>query len=279
MAEVIAEPVTPEVIETPVETNPPAADAEVQKTDVADDDKSEAETTEQQEARKQSKFQRRLERQKTARIQAETETRILRERIEQLEAQNRPEPGSDEPQREQFDDYESYLRAITKYDAKQTAAETLKAEREAAKGNDRQTKEAAAQDAIAKNWTERETAFQGTNKDYDEVVTPFVEEDLGSLGEGARRLIVDSEIGPQLLYHLASHPEIVDRIADLSSVRQIAELGKLEEKLTAPAKKTTNAPAPASHVNTGKTGQKDPSKMNMDEYKEWMKANGSRFVR
>lgn len=278
MPEVTEGIAAPEAIENEVAAQP-AADAEAQKTDAAEGEHSETETTEQQEARKQSKFQRRLERQKSARFEAETEARLLRERVAELEAQSKPVLGSDEPQRDQFDDYESYLRAITKYDAKQTAAETLKAERTQAQGNDKQTKEAEAQAATAKNWTEREKAFQGSTKDYEEVVMPFVEEDLGSLGEGARRLIVDSDAGPQLLYHLASHPEIVDRLADLSSVRQIAELGKLEDKLTAPAKKTTSAPAPANHVNTGKTGQKDPSKMNQDEYRAWMKANGSRFVR
>ena len=268
--------VTPEIIETPavVEQETPAAVEDDQKTDVAADASAEAETTEQQEEKKQSKFQRRLERHKTARIEAETESRLLREQLAKLEAQRTP-PGNEEPQRDQFDNYESYLRAITKYDAKQIANETLKAEREA---TGKQSKEVEAQQATAKNWVEREKSFIGTTKDYEEVVTPFVEEDLGSLSNDARNLIVDSESGPQLLYHLASHPEVMERIADLSSVRQIAELGKLEDKLSAPAKKISNAPAPASHVNTGKTGQKDPAKMNQQEYRAWMKANGSRFV-
>jgi hypothetical protein len=279
MPEVTATPVTPGIIETPVEEvkkDEPAAVAEEPKTDDAViEEPADAETTEQQEAKKQSKFQRRLERQKTARIEAETESRLLRERIAVLEAQGKPIQGNDEPQRDDFEDYESYLRAITKYDAKQVAAEALKTEREQAQGREKQS---ASQEKTAKAWVEREKAFQGVTKDYDDVVAPFVEEDLGSLSANARSLIVDSEVGPQLLYHLANHPEVMDRIADLSSVRQIAELGKLEDKLSTPAKKTTSAPAPANHVNTGKTGQKDPAKMDQTEYRAWMKANGSRFV-
>lgn len=278
MPEAQAGQVTSETNETPVvpekvELETPAAVAEE---NTVDDGvvTPESETTEQQEAHKQSKFQRRLERQKTARIQAETERDVYKKQLEELEAQRKPS-GSDEPQRDQFSDYESYLRAITKFDAKQVASETLKTEREA---SGKQSKEAESQQAQSKNWEVREKAFIGTTKDYEEVVSAFVEDDIGQLSSDARRLIVDSDTGPQLLYHLANHPDVMERLADLSSVRQIAELGKLEDKLSTPAKKTTNAPVPANHVNTGKTGQKDPAKMNQVEYKAWMKANGSRFA-
>lgn len=274
MPEITAEPVTPGIIEAPE----PAAAAEENKPDVAADGIAETETTEQAEAKKQSKFQRRLERQKTARIEAETEARLLRERVAQLEAQSKPAPDSGEPKREQFEDYETYLEARADWRAERKVQEALKAEREQAKGKEQQTKQAEGYQATEKAWVEREKAFQGTTKDYEEVVTPFVEEDMGSLSDGARRLIVDSEVGPNLLYHLASHPDVMERIADLSPVRQIAELGKLEDKFAAPAKKTTSAPAPANHVSTGKTGSKDPAKMNQQEFRAWMKANGSRFV-
>lgn len=257
----------------------PVAAAEEQKTDVATDESVETETTEQQEERKQSKFQRRLERQKTARIAAETENRMLRERLEKLEAQSKPTQEDAEPKRDDFEDYESYLRALTKYDAKQTAAAELKAAREQAQTREKQSSEVQAKEAIAKNWTEREAAFSNATPDYDEVTTSFAEEELGSFSYGARQMIVDSEAGPALLYHLATHPEDADRIADLSSVRQIAELAKIEDKLaTSPAKKTSGAPAPASHVKSGATGSKDPAKMNQTEFRAWMKSQGSRFA-
>lgn len=282
MSEVQAEPVTPGIIETIVEqTEQPAAVAEEQKPDAVEGEESQeasGETTEQQEVKKQSKFQRRLERQKTARIEAETENRLLRERLEKLEAQSKPAQGSDEPQRDQFDDYETYLRAVAKYDGKQAASETIRNEREQAQGREKQTRQAQSEEQIAKAWVEREKAFEAVTKDYQATVMPYVEEDLGQLSDGARRLLIDSEIGPQLLHHLANHPEVSERIADLSPLRQIAEIGKLEDKLSAPVKKTSNAPAPANHVNTGKTGQKDPAKMNQVEYRVWMRANGSRFA-
>lgn len=271
MAEVQAEVAAPAVIDQPAQTEETAPETASEDQAGAEDKPEAAETTEQQEAKKQSKFQRRLERQKTARIAAETEARILRERLAQFEGQKAPQDG--EPKREQFDDYEAFVRAVARYEAKQTT----KAERAQAQGNDRQ---AAADQATAKAWTEREAAFIKTTKDYEEVVAPFVEEELGSLSAGARRLIVDSDVGPAVLHHLATNPEVMERIADLSSVRQIAELGKLEDKLSRPAaKKTTSAPPAANHVQTGKSGQKDPSKMNQTEYRAWMKANGSRFVR
>ena len=74
-------------IEVPAVTDPipsqPAPGADEQKPipTEAEDTSEVAETTEQQEAKKQSKFQRRLDRQKSARVAAETETRLLREQL------------------------------------------------------------------------------------------------------------------------------------------------------------------------------------------------------
>ena len=94
-------------IEIPEVTDPilpqpaPGADEQKPKPTEGDDASEvvEAETTEQQEAKKQSKFQRRLDRQKSARVAAETETRLLREQLAKLEAKPAAE-ASGEPLRE-----------------------------------------------------------------------------------------------------------------------------------------------------------------------------------
>jgi hypothetical protein len=264
------------------EAHQPAPGAEDQKPVPAtpeDTVEAQQETPEQQEAKKQSKFQRRLDRQKTARIAAETETKLLRERLEKLESQPKQSQETGEPKREDFQDYETFLRAVVKYDAKQISDQTLKADRDAQQGKEKQQQAAAGSENLAKAWAERETTFQAANKDYETVVQSFAEDELQTFSQPARMAIVESDSGPALLYFLAKNPDEAERIADLSPVRQIAELGKLEGKVSMPAKKTTSAPAPASTTSGGKTASKDLSKMSQTEYEAHRKSQGARWAR
>jgi len=286
----------------PVPAKPPADGAEVKKPipDAADEGakpaakegevagiEPEAEveaTPEQQEAKKQSKFQRRLDRQKTARVAAETEAKLLREQLAKLEAKPAEAEDPKEPKREQFEDYETYLRAVTKYDAEQTAGKALKTEREAREKAEQTSKATAGQDKLAKDWSEREQAFQATTKDYAEAVTEYVEGGLKELSDVARRAIVESEVGPQVLHHLATNEEDAERIAELSPIAQVKELGRLEAKMAKPAAKTgklaSDAPAPVSQTKTGASAVSGYREgMSDAEYREWRKSNGARWAR
>jgi hypothetical protein len=62
--------------------------------------------------------------------------------------------------------------------------------------------------------------------------------------------VMADELGPEILYHLGSHPSEASRIARLSAVQQAREIGKLSAKLasTPPAKTTSSAPAPITPV-------------------------------
>lgn len=91
--------------------------------------------------------------------------------------------------------------------------------------------------------------------------------------------IIDSDLAPQLMAHMASHPDDVDRIAKLSPARQAAELGKLEAKLSV-VKQTKEAPAPIRTVNgSGTVHNGDPSKMSMDDYMAMRKKQGASWAR
>jgi len=268
-----------------VDPAPPATAADDKKTETgATDETAKEETPEQQEVKKESRRQRKLTRERDLRVAAETEARLLREQLAARDA--KPAAQQDgEPQRDQFEDYEAYLDAKTEYKAKQVAAATLKADSEARQGKETQTKQAAAQDEMAKSWVEREKAFISATPDYEAMVTPYVEEDLGQLSDGARRLILDA--GPALLDHLARNPDEHDRIAALSPLRQIAELGKIEGKLDKPAaekteaapNKISKAPAPIRPMTGGKSASNGYSEnMNDREYREWRKSQGARWA-
>ncbi len=268
----------------PKEAPQPAPGADVQKpTPPAGEATAEVEaqeTTEQTEAREKSRFQRRLDRQKSARVAAETETRMLREQLAKLEGQSKPQQAA-EPKREDFQSDTEYLRAAAKHDAEQAVEARLKSEREAQQGKEKQDKAAAGNEKVAKAWAERESTFQTATKDYEAVVQPFADDELQSFSREARMAIVESEVGPALLYYLAQPKNAAEaeRIADLSPARQIAELGKLELKVSMPGKKTTSAPPPANTTTGGKTATKDLSKMSQEEYEAHRKSQGARWAR
>jgi hypothetical protein len=260
----------------------PAPAADEKKTETGEVVKPPVEETpEQQEVKKESRRQRAIRRERDARVAAETRAEIAERQLAEAKAA-KPVQQDGEPQRDQFEDYETYLRAVTKYDAKQEAAATLKAASEANQGKERQNQQTAAQQETAKNWGEREKAVIGTDKSYEADVTPYVEEALGDLADGTRRLIVDSEVGPQLLVHLARNPDVHDRISGLSPLRQIAELAKIEATFegataaatateTAPvSKKVSTAPAPIKPLNgTASTQTGYRENMTAREYSDW----------
>lgn len=261
------------------ETPAPGADEQKPKVETpapaAEEQKAETETPEQQQAKRESRRQRARLRDAQRIGAAEAEARLLRE---QLAKQQRPTPESSEPKREQFEDYESYLRAVAKHDAQQEAAKALESDRKAREGKEQSRDAVAEQRELAKRWNEREKAFKATAKDYDDVVGPYADGDLQELHGDARLYIVESDLGPQLLKHLADSDEH-DRIKELSPRQQVAALARLEDSLKKPAPKASNAPPPIKPVQQGRSAPNGFSEnMSDSEYREWRKGHGARWA-
>jgi hypothetical protein len=269
-----------DVVQNQQDALPPEADSDDQNTEPSGEQPEKpAESTEQQEARKQSKFQRRLERQKTARIQAETEARLLREQNAKLEAQLRQrssDEGSKAPKREDFESYEDYLDARSDWRDEQRRAKD-QPQRQAQE----QPKRDDPQAAIAADWTKRETAFKATARDYEDVVEPFVTEDIGAFSDLARRHIVESDHGPRLLYYLAKNEAEAERIADLKPARQVAALAEIEDKIASqPERRQSNAPPPIKPVTPSKSATPNiTGNESQAEYEAKRKAMGAGWAR
>lgn len=107
--------------------------------------------------------------------------------------------------------------------------------------------------------SERQTATVETNKakfeermDAFAKATPDIKVVLGNpslpqLHKDAAALVVGSELGPQILYHLGKNPEKAARIARQSPIEQAAAVGRLEVELKTakvPQRQLSNAPAP-----------------------------------
>lgn len=247
------------------------------------------ETPEQLEEKRKQKErehnQRRLQRRSREAAEAKAEAKLLREENERLRNENSARTkGSDEPQRTGINPktgaeytYEEYLEARADWRADQRVDERLKKVGEAQQGKEQRERQTQGQEEIAKQWTEREQAFQKVTKDYADVVGPYADGELQELHQATRSAIAESEKGPQLLDHLARNPDVHARISELSPLRQVAELGKLEDKLAAPTKKTTNAPDPIRPVGSRASGSKDLEKMTQAEYEAERKARGARW--
>lgn len=265
----------------------PASAADVEKTETPEQIQA------KQEKQEMSRRARSNARKAAELAEARTEARLLRERLDKLEAQGAPKPQADaEPERNGIDPktgevwtYEAWVRACAAHDAKKETAAVLKADREEREKGQKQQQARTLTEKAAKDWSEREKSFEEATKDYAEVADAFTGRGgaLQELSQDARDLLIESEVGPALLYNLAKleqdDPAEWDRIAGLSPRRQVAELGKLEAKATMPAARTTKAPAPARPATGGRTAATDLEKMSQDEYEAHRKTQGARWAR
>ena len=132
------------------------------------------------------------------------------------------------------------------------------------------TAKATVDQLAAEAFNYRETEARDRFADYDAVTrNPNV-----AITPAMAEIIRDSDVGPDLAYHLGKNPALASRIAMQPPARQAKELGKLEERITAPKPLPARAPAPVQPVNgIAAGGQKDPAKMSMSEYIAWREAN------
>lgn len=169
----------------------------------------------------------------------------------------------DEPKAEDFKTVGEYAKALAKY-------EVAQAEKARSADQAKQSQKQAIE-SVQQQFAQRVAATAKEIPDYHEVV----EAADWDVPHHIQAYLVDSEIGARVGYELAKNRDEFDRIAKLSPIRAFAELGKLEDKLTAkaPAKEpaaataqVSRAPAPITPLE-GKstTVAKDPSQMTFAE--------------
>ena len=179
------------------------------------------------------------------------------------------EKDSKEPKAEDFKTVGEFAEALAEY-----KVEKKFAEREAKQLQERQ--QAAATQAQA----DLNKRIAATVKELPDYVEVIADSDI-DLPPHMAVYIAECPIGPKLGYHFAKHPDDFDRIAKLSPIRAIAELGKLEDRLEKPKAKepeaepkaVSRAPSPITPLE-GKSAPstKDPAKMTIQELREYERA-------
>lgn len=206
-------------------------------------------------------------------LAAEARAEAAERQIAELRAKSGSGPAtakdidSDEPKPEDFKTVGEYTRALTKYEVDKAA----KKAGEASKKQSEQDKQQAQADERAGAFAKRQSEFMKATPDYEEVVEGADFE----VPNVAMQYLVESEVGPQLAYHLAKNPDVADRLRNLSPGRVLAELGKLEiqfekkpeaAKPAEAARTVSKAPPPITPLE-GKTTPvvKDPAQMSFAE--------------
>lgn len=182
-----------------------------------------------------------------AEAQQEREARLaLEARLKELETKANPQqaqaPANDlgpEPQPDQFSDMFEYAKALAEYTADKKLMERDQQEV--------QRKAAAEQELKFKAWSERIDKAKAELPDFDDMV----QSSEVSVSDPVRDAIMESDVGPKILYHLAENPEFATKLNGMSVISALREIGKLEARLEKPA--TGMERAPTSTTVVGKS--------------------------
>ena len=169
---------------------------------------------------------------------------------------------------------EEYTEALTDWKLDQREAKRKEAEVKA------EAEKAAA--AEQSTWSKREAAAAKAHPDYRELVeSTKVPQGPGVMA--ARQALLEDENGAEILYHLAKNPAELERIAALSPVRAVVEIGRLSASITAASAgapenskpKVSGAPKPPSPITHGTVKTADDvldEDLARRDFRRWNKA-------
>ena len=218
---------------------------------------AEEEATEVELEKPKDKLNKRFEKVSKRATDAEAKAAELENRLRELEgrvnpqqeqAQQQQQPVYDDskPSASQFDDAFEYAEALAKWSA------------------DNALRQRDAQDAQRKqqdSWLAKLEKAKAEYDDWDDVVPKskvIVRDEI-------RDSILESEVGPQILYALASDDDYAKQLAAMPIIKALKELGKLEAKFEAQAEKPairavqepisrSKAPSPIRPLTGGRAG-------------------------
>lgn len=179
-----------------------------------------------------------------------------------VEAKGKPDPKDYEGK-----DWSEYYADLAEWTAEQKLDAKLK-EREAREKEESLKTEAQKRQ---RDYEAKVKEFAKTAPDFHDVTEAYD----GPFNQTIAQALLESDMGPQIAYHLAKNPEEAE-VLDGMSYGQVARyFGKLEAKLEAPKTptvKTTNAPPPIKPVGGSAKGSYDPFASKGDDYEayaEW----------
>ena len=251
--EAVAETPKEEVTETE-----PTDEAEVQSESETTEKETKATEEKKQNPKLEKRFSELTKQREEARKEAAREREAkeaLESRIRELEGKAEPKPVEEnvKPSPSQFNDAFEYAEALAEWSAEQAILNREKAEAERKEQENRQK--------MADSWKQREAAIKADLPDYDDMIASAADVTVSDV---IRDAIIESDVGPRILYHLAENPELVETLNSSTPIKALREIGKLEAKFeakdtkeeakteaeTKPSIARSKAPAPISPIKT-----------------------------
>ena len=190
---------------------------------------TEQETTETEERKPNPKLEKRFSELTKARKAAEEQAaqeRAAREaleaRLQALEGQQSNKKTNEVNTKPQPDDYADafrYAEALAEWSANEAVA---RREQEI-----KQQAEQAKQQEVMKTWQQKLEAVKAELPDYEDMVASSTV----AVSDAVRDAILESDVGPRILYELASDDELGAKIANLSTAQALKMIGKLKRSL------------------------------------------------
>jgi hypothetical protein len=209
------------------------------------------------------------------RHEAEREAAYWRSVAQQGSAQQSASAAPEKPTPDKYDNYADFVEALADWKADQKV-KTAFAEQGAK----------SAQQTAQDTFSGRVAAFTKTAPDYVDVVG---NSDVPVANHVAEH-ILDSDVGPQIAYHLAKNPDQAHRLNAMSPTAAAREIGRIEATLAKPqsagdpppsAKKLTETPAPpnTSHSGQGRAVTPEIGNLPMKDYLAARAKQGARWAR
>lgn len=239
---------------------------ESQEEDDSDDEDSDTQDKEQSsKKRKQNGFAKRIARAKKKEADARRDAERSREEVEYWKqkalgsnAQNtEPTPApaqalEGKPNPDDFETQAEYDDAVIEWKVEQR----FKAQEEKQRVNQAQEQ----QKAVVQKWQDNVASFTKETPDFQDALDAFDEEYDVPIPPILIESLIESDLGPRVLYKLAKDPERALALIEKAKTNPnaaIRELGKIEATLELPKTKTTNtktkkpAPKPLTPVRGG----------------------------
>ena len=234
-------PTAAEVDENPSE---PAAQDGKNEPKLADD-----EATGTEEKKQNPKLEKRFSELTKARKEAEAqaaEERTKREglearlaALESVKAPTQAPESNQKPTPDNFKDAFEYAEALADWSAEQAL---VRREQEV-----KQKEVEAKREKVISTWQQKLEATKAELPDYEDMVASSTV----TVNDTVRDAILESEVGPRILYELASDDEMAEKLSTMTTSSALKLIGKLEaqfEKTEAPAKAERKSVAAKSNA-------------------------------
>ena len=266
-----------------VEETPEPVDEETQSEPKEAEKEANQEGERKQNPKLEKRFSEITKQREEARKEAQNERQArldLEQRLAAMEQQRQPQQAFNvdtEPQPSQFSDAFEYAKALAEFSTEKALAER---DRPVA-----QQREQEAQQKIIQSWAQKVQEAKADLPDFDDLVASS---DV-VVNNAVRDAILESDVGPQILYHLAENNDLAKRIASLSPNAALREIGRLEAKFdvkvdtkqTAPVVRS-KAPAPIQPIRGGQGKADIPISADGEfhgSYQAWKAARKSGKIR